>query len=121
MATVNLGLEAFEKTITDNDIVVIDFWADWCQPCKRFSPIYEEVSEEHPDVVFAKVDTEAEQELAGMARITSIPTLWVFREGIQVFANAGAMDKKSFASLVENVKGLDMDDVRKQIAERESE
>lgn len=119
MATVNIGQQTFEKTISDNDIVVVDFWAEWCRPCLKFGPIFEGVSEDHPDVVFAKVDTEAEQELAMAARITSIPTLWVFREGIQVFANPGGVDRKSLESLVENVKALDMDKVREQIAEQE--
>lgn len=115
MATVTLTEQAFEDTVTTNDIVLVDFWAAWCGPCRMFGPIFEAASEEHPDVVFGKVDTEAEQSLAAAAGITSIPTLMAFREGILVFAQPGALPKESLEKVVQAVKGLDMDEVRAQM------
>lgn len=120
MATVDLTADAFPTTVEENDIVLVDFWADWCGPCRMFAPIYDEVSQEHDDVVFAKVDTEQEQELAAAFSIQSIPTLMAFREGVLVFSQAGALPKASLEDLVSQVKALDMDDVRRQIAEHEA-
>jgi thioredoxin 1 len=116
MATVTLTEQVFEETVTSNDIVLVDFWAAWCGPCRMFAPIFEGASEEHPDIVFGKVDTEAEQNLAAAAGITSIPTLMAFREGILVFAQPGALPKESLEKVVDAVKGLDMDEVRAQVA-----
>jgi thioredoxin 1 len=116
MATINVTEAQFPQTIEDNDIVFVDFWADWCGPCKQFAPVYESVSEQHPDVVFAKVDTEAEQRLAAAAGITSIPTLMAFREKVLVFSQAGALNSNQFTQLVEAVKGLDMAEVHAQVA-----
>jgi len=120
MATVDLTMTDFETTVTGEGIVLVDFWAGWCGPCRMFAPWYDEVSEEHGDVVFAKVDTEAEQALAGSFGIRSIPTLMVFRDGILLYKEAGALPKDALAQLVEQVKGLDMDDVRRQVAEAEA-
>ncbi|WP_127131531.1 thioredoxin [Georgenia sp. SYP-B2076] len=120
MATKNLTTAEFEKTVGTDGITLVDFWADWCGPCKQFSPIYEKASETHTDITFAKVDTEAEQQLAAQLQITAIPTLMAFRDGILVFSQAGALPAKSLEQLVEGVRGLDMEDVRKQIAEHEA-
>ncbi len=117
MATTQLTEQTFEEIVTSNDIVLVDFWADWCGPCKMFAPVFEASSEEHPDIVHGKVDTEAEQGLAAAAGISSIPTLMAFREGILVFAQPGALPKESLEKVVQAVKGLDMDDVRRQVAE----
>ena len=121
MATVDLTANTFQETIDDNDIVLVDFWAAWCGPCRMFAPWYEEVSEQHDDVVFAKVDTEAEQALAAGFGIRSIPTLMAFREGVLVFSQPGALPKESIAELVKQVQALDMDEVRAQIAAHEAE
>jgi thioredoxin 1 len=120
MATVELTAEDFERTIMDGGTVLIDFWAGWCGPCRMFAPTFEAVSEDNPDVVFAKVDTEAEQQLAGELGIRSIPTLMAFRDGILLYREAGALPKAALEDLVGQVKALDMDDVRRQIAERET-
>jgi thioredoxin 1 len=117
MPTVDLTATDFSSTIEDNGIVLIDFWAEWCGPCRMFAPWYEEVSQEHTDVVFAKVDTEAEQALAGSFGIRSIPTLMAFRDGILLYKEAGALPKEALGQLVDQVKALDMDDVRRQVAE----
>jgi thioredoxin 1 len=117
MATTELTAQNFEKTVIDNGTVLVDFWAEWCGPCKRFGPVYEDVSEQHADIVFAKVDTEAEQALAAAVNITSIPTLMAFRDGILVFRQAGALPKDALQSLVDQVGTLDMDAVRAQLAE----
>ena len=115
MATVNISAENFEDTITSNDIVLVDFWAEWCGPCKRFGPIYEKASEEHGDIVFAKLDTDANQELSGMLGIEGIPTLMAFREGVLVFNQAGALPGPALKQVVDAVKGLDMVEVHKQV------
>lgn len=115
MATIELTAATIEDTIKGHDIVLIDFWADWCGPCKRFAPIFEKSSEENPDVVHAKVDTEAEQQLAAEFQITAIPTLMAFREGILVFNQAGALPAQSLQQVVDAVRALDMDEVRRQV------
>lgn len=120
MPTVDLTADTFERTILDNDIVLVDFWADWCGPCKMFAPWYEQVSEQHDDVVFAKVDTETEQALAASFNIRSIPTLMAFRDDILVFSQPGALPQNALEDLVGQIKGLDMDDVRRQIADHEA-
>ncbi|GAA3278578.1 thioredoxin [Nesterenkonia halobia] len=121
MATTELTTAGFQQTLEDNEILLIDFWADWCGPCKQFAPVYEEVSEQHPDVTFGKVDTEAEQELAAAANITSIPTLMAFREKVLVFSQAGALNAEQLNEVITAVKGLDMEEVHRQIAEDEAE
>jgi len=116
MATTTLTAETIGQTINDNDIVLVDFWAEWCGPCKRFGPVFEASSETHQDVVFGKVDTEAEQQLAAELQIFSIPTLMAFREGILVFNQAGALPAPALEQVVQAVKDLDMDEVRAKIA-----
>ncbi|MBF0613722.1 MAG: thioredoxin [Magnetococcales bacterium] len=113
MATIALNKENFETTITGHEIVVIDFWADWCGPCKAFGPIFERVSEKFPNVVFAKVDTDREQELAGAFKIRSIPTLMIFRESTILFMQPGMVPEAALTDLVERVQQIDMDEVRK--------
>jgi len=120
LATVDLATSDFESTLTDNDIVLVDWSASWCGPCRMFAPVYEKASEQHEDVVFAKVDTEAERELSAAAQISSIPTLMAFREGILVFEQAGALPAPALEQVIEAVRGLDMDHVRTQIAERQA-
>ena len=115
MATVNLTSEDFETTVLEPGIVLVDFWADWCGPCKQFSPIYEEASKNNSDITFAKVDTEDQQALAGVAGITSIPTLMAFRDGVLVFSQPGALPAPALGQVIDAVRGLDMDDVHKQI------
>ncbi|MDZ3744901.1 thioredoxin [Pseudoglutamicibacter cumminsii] len=121
MATFDLTADKFQETVQAEGITAVDFWAEWCGPCKQFAPIYEAVSEKHQDVRFAKVDTEAEQGLASAAQITSIPTLMVFRDGLLVFRQAGALPASALEDVLEQVKALDMDDVRRQIAETEAQ
>lgn len=119
MSTVDLTEATFEQTVNGAGIVLVDFWADWCGPCQMFAPIYEQASETHDDVVFGKVDTEAEQALAAGFGIRSIPTLMVFREGVLVFAQPGALPEPALQQLIGAVRDLDMDDVRRQVAETE--
>ncbi len=116
MATTTLTAETIGQTISENEIVLVDFWADWCGPCKRFGPVFEASSDAHPDVVHAKVDTEAEQQLAAELQIYSIPTLMAFRDGILVFNQAGALPAPALEQVVQAVKDLDMDEVRAKIA-----
>ena len=116
MATKTLTAADFEHTVLDHEIVLVDFWAAWCGPCRQFAPVYERASAEHPDIVFGKVDTEAERSLAAAARITSIPTLMAFRQGILVFAQPGALPPAALAEVIAAVRALDMDEVRAQIA-----
>ena len=113
--------ENFAEVIEGNDIVIVDFWAPWCGPCQSFAPIFEKAAEANPDAVFAKINTEEEQELAAHFQIRSIPTLMVFREQILIFAQPGVLPESALAKLVEEVKALDMDEVRQQIAEQEAQ
>lgn len=119
MATVEITRDNFKDTVEGNDTVFIDFWAAWCGPCRMFGPVYEEVSEANPDMVFAKVDTEAEQQLAAEFRITSIPTLMAIRDGIVIYSQAGALPKPNLEELVKAVRDVDMDAVRAEIANQD--
>ncbi len=115
--TTTLNMKNFESTVTGEGITIVDFWAEWCGPCKRFGPVFDQTASENPDITFAKVDTEAEQQLAGTIGIQSIPTLMVFRDGIQLFNQAGALPKSALDDLLKQVRELDMDEVRKQLAD----
>jgi thioredoxin 1 len=121
MSTINVGEKEFEKLITESPIVFVDFWAEWCGPCKMFGPVFEAASEKHPDVVFAKVDTEAERSLAGAAGITSIPTLMAFRDGILLFRQPGALPAPSLEELIGSIKAADMEEIRKEVAAQEAQ
>ena len=121
MTTVDITTAEFEKTVTENDIVLVDFWAEWCGPCKAFGPMYDKVSGKNPEITFAKVDTDAEQQLGAMLQIQSIPTLMAFREGIAVFRHSGAIPEQALDDLVEQIKGLDMDEVRKAVEDAQAQ
>ena len=121
MATLDITAQNFEETIEKNDIVIVDFWAEWCGPCKSFSPIYDEVSEKYEDIVFGKIDTEAEQELAGHFQIRSIPTLMIFREQVVLFSQPGMLNAAQLEDVINKVKDIDMDKVHAEIANQESE
>ena len=121
MATVALTADTFEQTIQKDGITIIDFWADWCGPCKMFAPVYETSSDAHPDITFAKVDTEAEQTLAAQCGIRSIPTIMMFRDGILLFNQAGALPGHALEEIIGKARELDMDQVRAEIAEQESQ
>ncbi len=121
MSTVDVTADNFNEIITDNDFVIVDFWAPWCGPCKGFAPVYEELSEKYPDLVFAKVNTEDEQQLAGEFQIRSIPTLMIFREQIILFSQPGALQGSQLEQVIEQAQGLDMEEVKKDIEKQQAE
>ena len=115
MSTTNITSSQFEETVLGDGIVLVDFWAEWCGPCKSFAPVYETVSERYPDITFAKVDTEQEQQISGQLGIRSILTIMAFRDGIQIFSQPGAMGERDLTELVTQIEKLDMDEIRKEI------
>ena len=119
MTTIDLTQDTFQDALSKTDIVLVDWWADWCGPCKAFAPTYEKASEAHPDITFAKVDTEQEQQLSAMAQIASIPTLMVFRDNILLFSQAGALPPQALEELIQATKNLNMDEVRKAMLEQQ--
>ncbi|GAB3440142.1 thioredoxin [Streptomonospora sediminis] len=121
MTTIDLTKDNFNDTLTENEFVLIDFWASWCGPCKQFAPVYEEASEKHNDLVFAKVDTEDQQELAASFDIQSIPTLMVVRDKTVIYAQPGALPKESLEDLIRQARDLDMDEVRKEIEKQQAD
>jgi thioredoxin 1 len=121
MATVDLTKDNFEQVVTGNDVVIVDFWAPWCAPCRAFAPTFEQASEQHADVVFAKVNTEEEQEVAGAFNIRSIPTLMVFREKVILYSEAGSLPAQALEQVITQAKGIDMSAVHREIAERGAE
>ena len=121
MATVDVTIDDFEKLINENKFIIVDFWAPWCGPCKSFAPVYEELSEKYPDIVFAKVNTEEQQQLAASFNIRSIPTLMIFREQIILFSQAGALQASQLEQVISQAGELDMDQVRKEVEEQQNE
>ena len=120
MATVDLTAESFGSTVDSNEIVLVDWWAAWCGPCRMFAPVFEKASEEHADIVFGKVDTEAEQALAAQAQISSIPTLMAFRDGVLLYAQPGALPAAALTDLIDQVKNLDMEQVHAEVAKQQA-
>ena len=121
MSTIELTTENFNETVNSDKIVLVDFWATWCGPCRQFGPIFESVSEKHPDIVFGKVDTDAQQELAASAQISSIPTLMIFREGVLIFRNSGALPGAAIDDLVSQAQALNMEEVHAEVAKQEAQ
>ena len=119
MATIDITAKTFEETIEKNDIVIVDFWAEWCGPCKNFSPIYEDVSKKHEDIIFGKIDTETEQELAGHFQIRSIPTLMIFREQVVLFSQPGMLNAQQLEEVIGKIKDIDMKKVHEEISSQE--
>ena len=121
MATTELTKDNFDQVVGSSDFIILDFWAPWCGPCQSFGPVYEEVSEKYPDITFGKINTEEEQELAGHFQIRSIPTLMIMRDQIVIYAQPGALMGGQFEQLIEKARELDMDEVRKQVAEQQAQ
>ena len=121
MATIELSKESFEEVVTKNNMVIIDFWVSWCGPCKGFAPVFEAASGKHPDIVFGKVDSDAQQELAGAFNIRSIPFVMCFREQVIVYAEAGALPAEGLESVISQALALDMEQVRKDLAEQQAQ
>jgi thioredoxin 1 len=120
MSTIELTIENFEQTINDNDTVFVDFWAEWCGPCRQFGPVFEQAAQEHTDIVFGKVDADTQQELAGHFNIRSIPTLMAIRDNVVLFSQPGALPAHALDDLITQIRAIDMDDVRRQIAEEQA-